>query len=388
MKYYLTSNTWGKEEVNSVKKVLSSGRYTYGKNVELFEKKFANFHKKKYAVMVNSGSSANLIALSILKYLKKNPLKQNDEIIVPGISWSTTYFPINQAGFKIVLVDVNSQTLNIDVEKIEKAITKKTKAIMTVSILGNSCDFLKIKQLCKKHNLLLIEDNCESLGATHKTKLTGTFGDISTFSFFFSHHISTGEGGMVITDNFEYFNLLKSLRSHGWSRGLDEKYLKTISKNKFYEDYEFLYPGYNLRPMEFNAVTGIEQLKKLRQNIKLRRNNLKIFQNLMADNDIFDIQKEYGESSSFSFPLILKNKYKKHKNKIYKYLKKKNIEFRLLTGGCIACHPVIKKLNYRISGNLNKSIYAHKYGLFIGNHPKNLKKEITYFSKVIKSIKI
>jgi len=388
MKYFLTSNTWDKEEVKSINKVLNSGRYTYGKNVELFEKKFAQFHNKKYAVMANSGSSANLLALSILRHIKKSPFEENDEIIVPGISWSTTYFPINQAGFKIVLVDVNSNTLNIDIEKIEKAITKKTKAIMTVSILGNSCEFYKIKEICKKHNLLLIEDNCESLGAIYKNKLTGTFGDMSTFSFFFSHHISTGEGGMVLTNNFEYYNLLKSMRSHGWSRGLDKKYIKTISKNKFFVDYEFLFPGYNLRPMEFNAAAGLEQLKKLNKNIKLRRKNLNIFQDLMLNNKFFDIQEETGKSSSFSFPLILKNKYKNYKNKIYDHLKKNNIEFRLLTGGCIACHPVINKLNYRISGDLSKSIYAHKYGLFIGNHPKNLIREIAFFRKVIENIKI
>lgn len=388
MRYHLTSNTWGKEELNSISKVLKSERYTYGKQVENFEAKFALFHKKKYGVMVNSGSSANLLALSILKYLKKQSFKNNDEIIVPGISWSTTYFPINQAGFKIVLVDVDKESLNINIDKIEKAITKKTKAIMSVSILGNPCDFIKLKKICKKHNLLLIEDNCESLGALYQKKLTGSFGDLSTFSFFFSHHISTGEGGMILTDNHEYYNLLKSMRSHGWSRGLDKSYLKSISKNKFFEDYEFLFPGYNLRPMEFNAATGLEQLKKLKDNIRYRRENLKYFQKSLSRSEIFYIQKEIGNSSSFSFPLILKEKYKKHKDKIYKHLKKNKIEFRLLTGGCIACHPVIQKLNYRISGNLNNSIYAHNFGFFIGNHPKNIKKEIDHFVKTIDRIKL
>ncbi len=388
MKYSLTSNTWGKEEEDSILKTLKSGRYTYGKRVEEFEKRFAKFHNKKYAVMVNSGSSANLLALSILKYLKNSPLKDQDEIIVPGVSWSTTYFPINQAGFKIVLVDVDRKTLNIDISKIEKAITKKTKAIMSVSILGNPCEFNNLRKICKKYNLLLIEDNCESLGARYKGRLTGTFGEISTFSFFFSHHISTGEGGMIITDNKEYYNLLKSLRSHGWTRGLDKSYLKSISKNKFFEDYEFIYPGYNLRPMEFNAATGLEQLKKLKNNIMTRRRNLKYFQNLFKNDKYFDIQKEIEESSSFSFPLVLKEEYRNKKEKIYSFLKKNNIEFRLLTGGCIACHPVIKKMNYRISGNLNNSIYAHKYGLFVGNHPKNLIREITFFKKVIENINL
>lgn len=388
MKYNLTSNTWEKEEIGSILKTLKSGRYTYGKRVEEFEKRFAKFHKKKHAVMVNSGSSANLLALSILKFIKNSPLKDQDEVIVPGISWSTTYFPINQAGLKIVLVDVDKNTLNIDISKIEKAITKKTKAIMSVSILGNPCDFYNLRKLCKKYNLLLIEDNCESLGAKFQGKLTGTFGEISTFSFFFSHHISTGEGGMIVTDNNEYYNLLKSLRSHGWTRGLDKSYLKSLSKNKFFEDYEFLYPGYNVRPMEFNAATGLEQLKKLKNNIAKRRENLNYFQNLFKNNNYFYLQKEIGESSSFSFPLVLKEKYKNKKEKIYSILKESNVEFRLLTGGCIACHPVIKRMNYRISGNLNNSIYIHKYGFFVGNHPQKLSKEIKYFNNIINNMEI
>lgn len=388
MKYKLTSNTWGREENNAINKVLKSQMYTYGKTVKKFEDKFAKYHNSKYAIMVNSGSSANLLALFMLKYKFKNPFLENDEIIVPALSWSTTYYPVSQAGYKIVLVDIDKETLNIDIDLVEKAITKKTRAIMAVSILGNPANLIELKRIAKKNNLILIEDNCESLGAQINNNLTGTFGELSTFSFFFSHHISTGEGGMVLTNNFEYYNILKSLRSHGWSRDLDKNFIKKLSKNKNYEDYEFHFPGFNVRPMEFNAATGIEQLKKLNMNIKIRRKNLETFQNLFIDNKYFYIQKENGNSSSFSFPMILKNKYKFKKESIYKFLRSKKIDFRLLTGGCITCHPVIHKINHRISGKLTNSIYSHKYGMFVGNHPVDISKELNYLNKCLDNLKI
>jgi CDP-6-deoxy-D-xylo-4-hexulose-3-dehydrase len=192
-----------------------------GKKVQTFERMFAEFIGVKNAVMVNSGSSANLVALSVLTNRAiKNRIKRNDEVITPAVTWSTTLFPIINVGAVPVLVDVNLETYDIDTSEMEKAITHKTKAIMPVHLLGNPCDMKKIMEIAEDHNLFVIEDACEAHGAEFNGKKVGGFGDLATFSFFFSHHISTIEGGMVITNNEKYAELAKSLRAHGWIREL------------------------------------------------------------------------------------------------------------------------------------------------------------------------
>jgi CDP-6-deoxy-D-xylo-4-hexulose-3-dehydrase len=214
MKYQLVSDSWGKEEVNAIHRVIKSGIYTYkGEYVKEFEKKFANFFGVKYSVMVNSGSSANLLAIAALFFKRKKPLKRGDEVIVPALAWSTTYHPLQQHGLKIRLVDIDIETLNCKAEDIIKAATKKTKLIVAVSILGNPAELKKLKDFCSRRKIYLMEDNCESMGAKINNKYTGTFGIVNTFSTFFSHHISTIEGGLVLTNNEEsrnfYFYLLR-----------------------------------------------------------------------------------------------------------------------------------------------------------------------------------
>ncbi len=228
MNYPLVSDSWGLEEKKAINKVIKSNIYTYkGKYVGEFENKFAKFFNCKYSVMVNSGSSANLISIASLFYKKKNPLRRGDEVIVPTLSWSTTYHPLQQYGLKLRFVDIDINTLNVSVENIIKACTKKTKLIVAVSILGNPVHLSKLKAFCKSKNIYLMEDNCESMGAKINGKYSGTFGIVNTFSTFFSHHISTIEGGVVTTDDYEIYNLLLSLRSHGWTRDLKSNfYLK------------------------------------------------------------------------------------------------------------------------------------------------------------------
>lgn len=279
MSYNLSSSSWNSRELLAMKKVIDSDRYTMGKYTSEFENKFKKFHKKKYAVMVNSGSSANLLMVAALMFLKKNSLKKGDEVIVPAVSWSTTFFPLQQYGLKVVFVDISQENFNIDPKNIEKAISKKTKAIFAVNLYGNPCNFAQIKKICKKYKLILLEDNCESLGAKYKSFLTGTFGLMSSFSFFFSHHISTMEGGMILTDNKELYQILLCLRAHGWTRSLPNKNLifKKSVKDQFYELFNFILPGYNLRPLELSAAIGIEQLKKLPILIKSRRKNAAYF---------------------------------------------------------------------------------------------------------------
>lgn len=262
----MVSNSWGNEEKKAIYEVIKSGFYTIGKKVKLFEKKFSNYQNCKYCVMVNSGSSANLISIYSLFFKKKNPLKRGDEVIVPAVAWSTTYAPLEQLGLKVKVVDIDTQTLNINVDHIKKNISNKTKLIIAVNILGNPCDLFEISKFAMKKKIYLMEDNCESLGAKIKNKKTGTFGLLNTFSFFFSHHINTIEGGAVITDLEELYHILLSLREHGWTRNLPSN--KFFKKNKNFEDYNFILPGFNVRPTEINAAIGIEQLKKLDGLIK------------------------------------------------------------------------------------------------------------------------
>ena len=226
------------------------------------------------------------------------------------------------------------------------------------------------------------------MGAKINKKYCGTFGDISTHSTFFSHHISTIEGGVIMTNNREIYELSKSLRSHGWTRDLPKNNLIVKkSKNSFYEAYRFILPGYNLRPTEISAAIGIVQLKKLKKSIEIRRSNAEYFKKIFSNNDMFIIQQENHYSSWFSFTLILRPKYKKLKNKIFNLLKKSLIEFRIITGGSFLRHEVRKYFNYSVYKNINNANYAHDYGFFVGNYPKDLKKEIKYLNSVLSKVK-
>lgn len=379
----LNFSTWDKFENQALKKVIKSNFFTMGKKVESFERKFSEYLNRKYAVMVNSGSSANLVSVASFFFKKKNKLEYGDEVIVPAIGWSTTYSPLQQYGLKIKIVDVNLKDLNINFELLKKAVTSKTKMIVVVNILGVPCELDKIKKFCKTKNIYLFEDNCESLGSEIKKKKTGTFGDIATHSFFYSHHISTMEGGMVVTDDFETYSIIKSLRAHGWARDLpkSKKNLSIDPKKK--NLYRFLLPGYNLRPGELHAAVGLEQIKKLKKLQNIRVKNWKLFSKLFKNNKTFHIQETKHLNSSFAFTLILKKSNKKLKKKIFKILSINNIEYRMITGGCITKHPYIKHFKYSIFKKLTIANKAHKDGFFVGNAGVDLSKQIYKLFKLI-----
>lgn len=384
----LVTDTFGKEEKKAIRAVVKSGYYTYGKQTIKFEKIISKKFKKKYSIFCNSGSSANLLAINSLFYKKKNPLKKGDEVIVPGLSWSTTYFPLQQCGLKLKFVDISTKTLNIKTDLLKKAITKKTKLICAVNILGNPCDLKEIKKICKKNSIYFFEDNCESMGAVHNGKIAGTFGDLSSHSTFFSHHISTIEGGFVLTDDKEIYHICRSLRSHGWTRDLppNSKIYKK-KKDDFFEKYRFILPGYNLRSTDLNAAIGIEQIKKLDKFISIRRRNAEVYNKLFKNHEKFDIQIENSNSKSswFAFPFLVKIKYKKILPKLFKELKKQKIMFRVICSGNILNHPVKKYLNYSIFQKLNNSNRVHNDGFFIGNHPADIKKELYKVKKIFDS---
>jgi len=385
-RFELASSTWGDEERQAIIGVLDSDNYTMGKNVREFEERFARYFGMKYAVMANSGSSANLIAVASLFYKKENPLKRGDEVIVPCISWSTTFHPLHQYGLRLKFVDIDLHTLNYDIEELKKAVTKKTKMIVAVSILGNPCQFDEITKLCKENNIILFEDNCESMGAKFGSRYTGTFGLVNTFSTFFSHHISTMEGGFVLTDDKEIYNLLKSLRSHGWTRGQDED--SPIFKGRgedFFEAYRFILPGYNVRPGEIHGAVGIVQLDKLDSFVKIRRKNAEHFVNLFKNDKRFIIQREVGESSWFSFTMIINPELNIDRKKVVQKLKDADIEHRIITGGNILRHDVIKYYDYVVTKSVNADI-AHYNGFFVGNHPYDIRNKIEHLHDVLKKI--
>jgi CDP-6-deoxy-D-xylo-4-hexulose-3-dehydrase len=386
MKYELAGSTWGDEERQAIADVVKSDMFTMGPRVKEFEEKFAKHFGMNYAVMANSGSSANLIAIAALFFRKENPLKRGDEVIVPCISWATTFHPLQQYGLKLKFVDVDLRTLNIDVNELKKAITKKTRMIVAVSILGNPCQFDEISRLCKEHNLILFEDNCESMGARFNGQYTGTFGLVNTFSTFFSHHISTMEGGLVLTNDKEMFNLLKSLRNHGWTRGQDEDSpIFAKRDNDFFEAYRFILPGYNVRPGELHGAVGIKQLDKLDGFIRTRRQNAAHFVGLFGNDDRFIIQHETGESSWFCFTMIINPKGTLDRKKVLGKLKDAGIEHRIITGGNILRHDVIKYYDHEVTKSTNADI-AHDRGFFVGNNPFDIRDKIDHLHTSLKGI--
>lgn len=383
--YQLASPSWDEKEIEAIHKVIKSGMYTMGKEVSIFESQFAEFCGSKYCVMVNSGSSANLLMVAALIYRKHNNLKPGDEVIVPAVSWPTTYYPLYQYGLKIKFVDIDLETLNFDLKSLENAITEKTKAILAVNLLGNINNFEQINKIIKNKNILLLEDNCESMGATLKGKQAGTHGIMGTFSAFFSHHISTMEGGMVVTDDEELYHIILSLRAHGWTRNLPKNNLVcgTKSDDHFEESFRFVLPGYNLRPIEMSGAIGQEQIKKLPRFIEERRKNAIYFQELFSNHPYLIIQKEIGESSWFGFSIVLKQSANIHRKDIVKKLDSANIECRPIVAGNFAKNEVVKYFNSEVFGDLVNSQWVDQNGLFVGNHQFDIKPQIKKLREIL-----
>jgi CDP-6-deoxy-D-xylo-4-hexulose-3-dehydrase len=371
-KYPLATATWNQSEYQALQDVISSGMFTMGPKVAQFEKDFANYIGSKFAVMVNSGSSANLLMVAALFYTKNESLKLNrgDEVIVPAVSWSTTYYPLYQYGLKIKFVDIDLNTLNYDLAQLSQAIGHKTRVVMAVNLLGNPNDFSKIEKIISGHNITLIEDNCESLGAEFEGKKAGTFGVMGSFSTFFSHHISTMEGGLVVTDDEELYHILLSLRAHGWTRNLPKKnhVCGTKGDDPFEESFRFVLPGYNVRPLEMSGALGIEQIKKLPHLIAERRKNGKLLQNALANHSDLIIQSEIGNSSWFGFSLVIKPGSKWTRKDLVKKLTEIGFECRPIVTGNFAKNEVVNYFDFKVFGALKNAEHIDQNGLFIGNH--------------------
>jgi CDP-6-deoxy-D-xylo-4-hexulose-3-dehydrase len=378
----LITHTWDDEEKNAIKLLLQNNNLTMGEKVKLFEHQFSSMIGSKYAIMVNSGSSANLLAIASLFYCE-NPLKPGDEVIVPAVSWATTYSPLQQYNLKLKFVDIDLDTINIDLVKMKNAISPQTKLIVAVNVAGNPVDYVKMLKIINDENvnrtpenaIRLIEDNCESLGATFNEKQAGTFGILGTFSTYFSHHISTIEGGIVVTDNKELYHILLSIRSHGWTRHLpiDTKICEK-HEDEFYNLFNFILPGYNVRPTDITGVVGLEQLKKLKTIIDGRRENAKIFKKLFNNLPNLKIQQETGQSSWFGFIIILPSI--EIRALFIKLLQKNKIEYRPVIAGNFCKNTTIKYYNYSIHENLDNSDIIHERGIYIGNHSLNISDQL------------
>jgi CDP-6-deoxy-D-xylo-4-hexulose-3-dehydrase len=383
----LASDTWDAAELAAIEAVIHSRRFTMGPRVAAFEKEFAEFFGARHAVMVNSGSSANLIAMAGAFYMPDSPLKPGDEVLVPAISWSTTFYPVHQLGLTLSFVDVDPHTLNFDRAKLEASITPKTRAVFAVNLLGNPNDFDALRAICSKHKLLLLEDNCESMGATFGGKSAGTFGLCGTFSTFYSHHIATMEGGVVVTDDEKLYRTMVSLRAHGWTREQPpDSHLRTGDQDEFTNLFRFVLPGYNVRPIEMEGALGTEQLKKLPEFIRLRRENAVIFQEQFSNLDYLRIQQEVGESSWFGFAVVLQGRLKGRRKEVAAALRAQGVECRPIVAGNFLRNPVIQHLSHVVREPIVVADEVDRDGLFFGNHHYDLKKSLPAVREIFETL--
>ena len=379
-KIQLAGNTISKNEINRLSSWLKkNNKLTKGKLTIKFEKLFSSWLKNKYSIFVNSGSSANLlIAQSLLEsgYLK------NKTVIAPAVSWITTVTPFLQLGYKVKLCDCDRNNLGLDINHFENLCRKyKPSCVILVHVLGHANNIKKIKLISKKYNVKIIEDTCEAIGSSINKKKLGTFGLASTFSFYYGHHISTIEGGMVSTNDRNLYNIMLSIRSHGWARDLQAKEKKFLEKKYNIDEvrslYAFYYSGFNLRSTDLNAFIGIEQIKKINKIIKIRETNYKLYLNEL---DNFWHQKSNADIvSSFGFGTLVKNRLE-----VFRYLKKLGIETRPLICGNIGSQPLwLKKFKKE---KLPNAEIIHNYGIYLPNHSLIDKKKIKFVCDNFKKI--
>ena len=371
-RFPLATSSWGPEEKDAMLSVMDSGMFTMGPRVARFEEDFARYCGSRHCVMVNSGSSGNLLMVGALFYTRNSKLKleRGDEVIVPAVSWSTTYYPLYQYGLRIKFVDVDLETLNYDLEQLAAAVTDRTRVIMAVNLLGNPNDFGRIREIVADRRIVLIEDNCESMGATFQGRQAGTFGVMGSFSAFFSHHISTMEGGMVVTDDDELHHILLSLRAHGWTRHLPKHNLVcgTKSDDPFEESFRFVLPGYNVRPLEMSGAIGVEQVRRLPGLISERRRNGALFQAAMAGHPELMIQRETGESSWFGFSLVIRPGSSMTRKQLVAKLTGLGFECRPIVAGNFAKNEVVRYFDSEVHSSLHNAERVDTHGLFVGNH--------------------
>jgi CDP-6-deoxy-D-xylo-4-hexulose-3-dehydrase len=389
-KHPLMENNFTKSDINLVIKLLKKKNVilTQSTNVLKFEKTWSKWLGVKYSVFVNSGSSANLLSISILKILEK---KKKQNVILPALTWSSDVASVIQNNLKPIFVDINLNNLSMNLEEAKKKINNKTLAVFITHAQGFNGLTKNFINFLKKKKIHLIEDVCESHGATLDKRKLGTFGLISNFSFYYAHHMSTIEGGMICTNDKNIYELARLLRSHGMAREFSDKKkeMKIIKKYpNLSPKFIFMHPSYNLRNNEIGAVLGLNQLKRLDKNNNLRAKNLAFFLKSIDPNKYFTNFNLKG-NSNYAFPLILKTSSIKKRDTFENTLKANNIEFRRgnAGGGNQLRQPYLKKytrnINLKYYRNVEK---VHFYGYYIGNYPSLSKKKIIKICKILNSV--
>jgi len=343
-----------------------------------FEEEFSKYQGRKYSVLFNSGSSANLSLIQSLLNLKL--ISKGDNVGFTALTWATNVMPLVQLGLNPIPIDVSLENLNTNLKQLQD-VSEELKCLFITNILGFCGDLDKIKEYCDKNNIILIEDNCESLGSKLNGKKLGNFSLGSTFSFFVGHHLSTIEGGMVCTDNLELYNMLLMVRSHGWDRNLDKE-TQLVLKNKhnvedFYRAYTFYYPGYNLRPTEITGFIGLEQLKYLEEVNQKRNNNFSKYMEATKDNlDILLLKLNHMDFiSNFAYPMVFKDKetFEKYKSRF------SDVEIRPIIGGSMTKQPFLSS-----NHSCPNAEQIHKFGFYIPNNPYLTEEEINFLTNLIK----
>lgn len=367
--YPTAFSSWDEREKTAIHRVIASDRFTMGPEVEQFEEEFAGFHKMKYGIMCNSGSSANLLMVAALFAKKEHPLKRGDQVIVPALAWSTTYAPLVNAGLRLKIEDCDNTWCSglPDVTG--------SQLVVGCSILGNPAPLNFLKVAIESHGGYFIEDNCESLGAYYGNDLCGTLGLMNSFSFFHSHQISAVEGGLVLTNDAECARLCRILRAHGWTRDVDPP--KT-----FEDSYNFTHFGYNLRPLEMHAAIAREQLKKLKGFIVARQRNLALFRDLTKDLPIKLPVSRSMDPSPFGLPLTVSSS--EMRSRLVAELADAGIDSRLPTGGSFLKHAY--GAPWRSQAETPNADRIHDCGLFIGCAPYPIEEQIGRAVEIMKKV--
>ena len=389
----LMKNNFTRSDMNAVKEVINKKNLilTQSKNVKKFEEKWSKWLGVKYSTFVNSGASANFVTIAILKHTNKN--KKRNEIIVPSLTWVSDIASVLMNGFKPVFVDSNLENLSMDIDQVIKKISKKTLAVFMSHILGFNGLNEKLLKVLKKKKIHLIEDVCESHVATFKNKKLGTYGSISNFSFYYAHHMTTIEGGMICTNDKKIYEMSRILRSHGMLRESGNKSFEKeiIKKNKTLSpQFTFLYPALNFRNTEIGAAIGLNQLKNLSKNNSFRSINFKYFVDLLDEKKYWKAFDLKG-SCNYAFPIILNTKIISKRNLFEKTLDKNGIEFRRGTagGGNQLRQPYLKEFAKKINfNNFTKVDRIHSFGYYIGNYPLLKKSKIKEIATILNKINI
>ena len=389
----------GEEEVKYMVEASLDGWLTTGRFNQYFQEKLSEFLNVKHLITVNSGSSANLVAFSSLTshMHKERAIKPGDEIISVAAGFPTTVNPIFQNGVTPVFVDIKLPTYNINEELIEAAITKKTKAIVLAHTLGNPFNLSKITEICKKYNLWLMEDNCDALGSKYNNQLTGTFGDVSTLSFYPAHHITMGEGGAIFTNNLRIKRISESFRD--WGRDCYCEPGKENTCNKRFDwqlgklpkgyDHKYIYThvGFNMKITDMQAACGVGQLEKLESFIQKRKENVSFLKKKLEDlQELIQLPEaeENSEPSWFGFPITMKDKCKISRKDLIDKLTEKKIGTRLLFAGNLTKQPAYINLKYRVSGELKVTDKIMSDTFWVGIQPALGEEELSYTAKILR----